>query len=245
MSKVVTVRDYGYSIEGMLVIHDSREKAQAWLKERQEQDPEGKYSIDDSPERLEEAEQQVKERAVERQQVEWVFGLTGGELDDEPLFCGGTVYHFHYDGIPEYAGEDFPDQHDNGIDYYTVVACFLHSKGVEEDAVPYEDYKLTRWYQSSGEAECPGRNCGSVEEAWEHEKGSVCYLCEADKPKLGEPVEDGNGHGYIYLGEGWCEVVFRRDTYLRCITCGQRYDPEEGKDGLCWDCQPDDDDYED
>src|ERR1700687_2704798 len=66
------------------------------------------------------------EASRERQQVEYVFGLTGGELEDKPLkftapntFVTERSWLYHYEGAPEWAIEDFEDYYNNS--YLTLV----------------------------------------------------------------------------------------------------------------------------
>jgi hypothetical protein len=55
-------------------------------------------------------------------------------------------------------------------------------------------WELQATFVSSGEAECP-QGTESVEE-------ERCPLCDEAR---------GQSHGYIYLGDGWAEAVFRND----------------------------------
>lgn len=138
----------------------------------------------------------------EREQIEWVFGLTGGELNDKPLRYANLVccmkhpeYERHwapyfYDGVPEYARRI---EYKLGGSFMTVVHCALY--GSEMPRVIYAGGK--RWrkiatYTSSGETECPGKDFDSP--------SRPCPLCEA---------REGEEHGMIYIGEGWAEVVYR------------------------------------
>lgn len=47
----------------------------------------------------------VDEKDSERQQIEWLFSLTGGEL--WPESWNGFAYN--YEGVPEWASTDFDD----------------------------------------------------------------------------------------------------------------------------------------
>jgi hypothetical protein len=124
------------------------------------------------------------EAEVERERVEYVYGLTGGELSDEPWsYCA-----YWYDGVPEYAESDFRDW--TTRTYRTAVLPgypWYPDKTVQDGG---EVWTLVRDYRNSGEAECPGRQTP--------EMPLPCELCEA---------ETGD-HGYIYIGEG-CEAVYR------------------------------------
>lgn len=156
----------------------------------------------------------VTEKQIERQCVEWVFGLTGGELSDKPLAytVGGNddvhSFEYHFDGVPDYCGKgDYPDLHDSHVDYFTAVTDCLYGNAPDEIVVAGKRYVQVNSFVSSGETECPGMhddmNDGAVTLEHADVGGKVCMLCEAD---LGEE------HGYIYLGDGWCEVVYRHDA---------------------------------
>src|SRR5690242_19089537 len=76
----------------------------------------------------------------EREQLEWVLGLTGGEMERDPLHyfeetargmvdgkpteypIGEEVSHaYWYDGIPEWAGDDFDDSDESNVHYMTLI----------------------------------------------------------------------------------------------------------------------------
>jgi len=146
-------------------------------------------------------------RDIEREQVEWVFGLTGGELDDKPWQVSTMrppaqnsellSYAYTYEGTPSYS--DLAK--DYGHQYRTVVGEFLFDNPSPElfdkDG---QRYTLVEQHKSSGEAECPYRQLDpSCDEDEEELKARPCELCEA---------QEGEGHSYVYLGEGWCEAVY-------------------------------------
>lgn len=66
---------------------------------------------------------------IERTQVEQVFGLTGGELNDSPW--GGFAYN--YEGVPEWASEDFDRETRASGEYVTVIeiGCSYGSSAAE------------------------------------------------------------------------------------------------------------------
>jgi hypothetical protein len=139
----------------------------------------------------------------ERAQVELVFGLTGGELDDEPWH--GFAYN--YKGVPEYVRSDFTDRYDR--EYRTVVACFLYGAPPERIVDDAGEWTLQATYSSSGEAECPLKDIDATEqeEIYAHREKHFnlpriarCFLCDEQR---------GDEHGYLYLGEGWLEAVFK------------------------------------
>jgi hypothetical protein len=143
------------------------------------------------------------EEDAERQQVEWLFRLTGGELNDEPW--NGFMYN--YDGVPEYATGDFDDSFDH--EYHTVVSCFLYGSAPERVVDASGIWLLQQMYLSSGETECPLRDLDHEDEevAYEHRQKQFdlprierCFLCDEAR---------GDEHGYIYLGDGWGEAVYR------------------------------------
>lgn len=165
----------------------------------------------------------------ERQQVEYVFGLTGGELSNESLkFTAPGRYgdvrnrewFYHYDGVPDWAEEDFKDprgyySHDfYGSDYFTLVEFGISYESSAPEELTTLDGKLylrVRSYSSSGETECPMGSCGDNETVGEDstEGMAQCPLCEADA---------GEKHGYIYLGNS-AEHVYRH-LDLACAGCG-------------------------
>ena len=162
--------------------------------------------------------------AIEREQVEIVFGLTGGELSDTP--DPGFPFTYWYDGAPEYlerrlvetvewcACHNTDNSEDcsecNGRGYYelrTTVVCCLYGY----PTVPEGWEQVPMVFGSSGEAGClhcgPGSDWdGSAPQTQAKASNSItntgyrgnpeCKLCE--------------GSGYVYLGDGWCEIVYRR-----------------------------------
>lgn len=160
------------------------------------------------------------EARQEREQVEHVFGLTGGELADRPWTGGKSVQesgfsnapqrdtcerpwtrHYWYEGVPEYAESDFDTYAET---YRTTVECALYGR----PAVELFDADGARWvfqqsFSHSGETQCPGADDdehGGKVTAAHTAGGTECYLC-------GE--SEGDEHGYIYLGDGWVEAVYR------------------------------------
>lgn len=139
-------------------------------------------------------------RDVEREQLEWVFRLSSGELASRPW--AGNKYW--YDGIPKYAGDDFVQ--DEGALYRTAVVKTdpEASRYDMPDEIEEEGgrYVLKNIYTSSGATECPGHydvdNAGMVVR-------ERCLLCEADV---------GEKHGEIRLGEGWVEAVYMFEREL-------------------------------
>jgi hypothetical protein len=146
-----------------------------------------------------------REAQIEREQIESVFGLGGGELNSDPWVVKADdreiSYLYNYDGPPEYA--DFDDRHDR--DYVTVVTQALYSP-IEPILTSADGsiYRLRADYSSSGETECCYRS-GAPEDAIvkaEQAHNGECPYCAT-------PV--GEAHGHIYIGDGWIEAVYRRD----------------------------------
>ena len=177
---------------------------------------------------------QAADALIERESVEWVLTLTGGELDAQPRVTdAGYHFTYSYDGIPEWAGDDFDDKYDSGVEYFTMVRNCFFGEAPEVIAFNGRTYSREAVYVNSGERECPMRDmheCGGFEDtptvvedgrtvtAVENEE---CYLCGAMR---------GEGHGYIYLGDGWCEVVYRH-VEQACADCNLTREDCKGYDG--------------
>lgn len=138
------------------------------------------------------------ESKIERETVEHVFGLTGGELDDAPLSYTDEdgaehVFSYSYDGAPEYTEGQFSDAED---DYrvFTAIGCYVYSAPPARITVGGRVYELKATFVSSGECACPCDGCD--EDPFE---GQICPYCER---------EIGEEHGCAYLGEGWLEAVY-------------------------------------
>ena len=171
----------------------------------------------------------------EREQVEWVFGLTGGELSDEPLkfqarsaYSYGEEYgewedrswHYHYDGVPEWATEDFDRdiRHSAGtfgnVQHFTLVEIGCSYGSGAPQTIRFADGSIwhrVAQYAHSGETECPMGSCGDDETVGEDSTEGMhrCPLCEEEK---------GEKHGYIYVGDG-CETVYAQIDF-ECAECG-------------------------
>lgn len=117
---------------------------------------------------------------VERERIECLFGLGGGELEDEPW----GEYAYWYEGSPEYVASA---QEKNGYVYRTVIAYCLFS----QPKPPEDGWKLVEVYPVS-EADCWRDGAGTEAE----NPSPDCPLCE--------------GEGTIFLGEGWAEAVFHK-----------------------------------
>ena len=140
--------------------------------------------------------------ANERSQVEMVFGLTGGELEDAPLRylerdrwdSDGSYRDSHtrrwarywYPGIPDYAGELKRLQYD----CITVVWNRLYSGFAPQRIRAHgKTWRKVADFADSGETECIN--------VWDPQDGT-CPLCESDH----------SGPSYVYIGDGWYETVY-------------------------------------
>lgn len=187
------------------------------------------------------------EKKIERERIEWVFGLTGGELSDAPwryvhessnlstdpdneciprdadgravgsypfesdYYVRTGAFRYWYDGAPEYAARE----HSASPHVRTAVVCALFGMppAVLWDAADGSRWARVAFYQSSGETECPGanENDGNIVTAahlpvagdGSSLSADRCVLCDS---KIGEP------HGFIYIGDGWGEAVYVRET---------------------------------
>jgi len=133
-----------------------------------------------------------------KEEIEQVFALTGGELEDETW-----VYHqegkegriaFWYEGQPSYVAQKYYANYRN---YRTAILCCLFSAAPHQiPGKPGEKpWMLQEIFASSGEARC-SRGGVPVQDP-------VCELC-------GEKF--GTSHGYIYLGDGWVEAVYKQES---------------------------------
>ena len=120
---------------------------------------------------------------LDRERVACVFERGGGKLHEaHPDFrdeWDGAVEHWH-EGVPEYASEL---RHLTGA-RTAILDCLFGFPA------PPLGWKQVASYSSSGEASCWW--CGDGTGNEEEQPG--CPLCEGD--------------GQVYLGDGWCEVVY-------------------------------------
>jgi len=170
---------------------------------------------------------------LDRERVACVFGLGGGELHvpderfpDEWDGPGGIAYW--YAGPPDYAtdlkdaefihcpacggsGPDLDDCdecHGDGAEYRPVRTALLDCVFGFPEAP--EGWERIASFSSSGEASCwwcgPGTDWdGSDEQELARIREPVTNTCYRGNPtcKLCE------GGGYVYIGDGWHEVVYR------------------------------------
>lgn len=143
--------------------------------------------------------------ANERAQVEIVFGLTGGELEDRPLrFLGDTRWsdgtprgeprrwwrRWWYTGVPDYAQEI---ERRLGGEFLTIVSDELLGKLLTRILARGKIWRKVARYGHSGEAAC-------YMEGEINTENKTCSIC-GENP--------GKRHGYVYLGDGWSETVYR------------------------------------
>jgi len=106
---------------------------------------------------------------TETQQIETVFCLGGGELEDQPF----EGFAYWYDGAPKYAAREVASEAMTGAGYLRTLIAVGCEYGLP--AVP-DGWRLVRSFASSGEAQC-----------W----------CVSDGPRKGCPVCEGDGIVYI------------------------------------------------
>ena len=133
---------------------------------------------------------------IECERIQCVFGLGGGELHvaderfpDSEGWDGPEGIACWYEGVPDYVslselGLDWDDE------LRTAILC-----GVYGLPNPPEGWEQVASFTSSGEAACwwCGEGPGT-----EGQRGE-CKLCEEE--------------GLVYIGDGWCEVIFKRVTH--------------------------------
>ena len=144
----------------------------------------------------------LTEARIERLRIEAVFLLTGGELatpdsrfpdpwdpTGPPNYSG---FAYWYEGVPEYVEREFAhewaENDTSGPEYRTAILC-----GVYGLPTPPNGWTEVAHYTTSGETECPYCN---DDDADDHATPR-CPICEDD--------------GLIYIGEGYAEVVYRRN----------------------------------
>jgi len=166
----------------------------------------------------------------EKQQIEEVFTLTGGELADKPLryawiakdaktwaynrekgvgfWVDEPTYEirrswarYYYDGVPEYVEREFSRK---GGDYITIVEDESFCPMPRKIRARGREWVKVARYGSSGETECPAKQADEEgdDHEWAHKligDDGLCKLCE----------EPPGSHSFIYIGDGWGEVVYK------------------------------------
>ena len=188
----------------------------------------------------------------EKEQVEWVFHLTGGELEDEPWVFRedsepgdpvaiGSQYNYWYEGIPDWVrvGDLTRRDHYGNIIGEAVVdtdTCrtVIHYGG----SYGFPPMKIKGWkqvaqYDSSGETDCPmcgaGLGADDIEEIFANLTGDECPMCENDQV--------GIAPGSLSIGDGWSQVIYMSTD---CEDPDAEYDIEGPIDAI----QPGGDNYE-
>jgi hypothetical protein len=162
---------------------------------------------------------------IERERIEWVYGLTGGELADTPWrgFAGDESHErdvepvaitraYWYEGIPDYCERSERERWTYDTRAVTLITWGGGYLPYPKKWIADESgiWVKVACYTNSGETECPGRHedegpkvrpeqCG--EDGW-------CLLCE-----------EREEHGYIYLGEGY-EAIYALAVH-RCEDCSE------------------------
>lgn len=141
--------------------------------------------------------ERTNEIDLDRERIECVFGLGGGELHephpdfrDSEGWDGPDGIAYWYEGIPEYTslvdlGLTFDDEVRTAI--LDVMFGFPDSP---------EGWGQVASFRSSGEANCWWCAQGAENGTDNEDQRDACTLCEGD--------------GLIYLGDGMAEVVYRR-----------------------------------
>jgi len=155
----------------------------------------------------------------ERAQVAEVFGLTGGELMDVawvPTYernitntltaTGEVVFTYWHQGVPDYL--EGPEWHPTDAIFRTV--CEDEMFGYVPQIVTGDEgtWRVVARYRNSGETECPGRSAEPGSANAIPATAETCPLCDAD-------LMAGESHGYIYIGDGWAEIVYRLEEIQR------------------------------
>lgn len=177
-----------------------------------------------------------QEKAFEREQVQAVFSLYGGELEEEPwvywtqhessanhapLWDKADPMHeksmmewaarYWYEGAPEYVESEYRE--------FSSVRTFVQPGGMLTS--PHQElydgqgiWKLKELYSASGEAPCPAQTWDPIKHE-EKAEGVRCRKVEQAEAELGDGEECplcgekvGEEHGYVYLGDSSYEAVY-------------------------------------
>jgi hypothetical protein len=134
-----------------------------------------------------------KDINLDRERIACVFGLGGGELHEpHPDFPDewDDVIAYWYEGVPEYVAlADLDLDHDDEVRTAILDVLFRYPE-------PPEGWERVASFSNSGERECWWCSEGAGDGTGNEDQRDECDLCEGD--------------GVVYLGEGWCEVVYRR-----------------------------------
>lgn len=182
---------------------------------------------------------QKQAAAIEKEKVAWVFGLTGGELSDNPwcpvLDCEDKkpfVCSYWYEGVPEYVHEDYPDWHDGS--YRTIVIPGEHGfANISGPPPTLEDgdgiWEFKASFRSSGEVPCPLKDA-------EEPVATSYYKCRICGGVLSEHcLVDHLGRDHLDPDPHILDEEIARDHYTfdhrieECPFCEEKLTPGEEK----------------
>lgn len=166
-------------------------------------------------------ETELTDEQVNKLRIEYVFGLTGGELHEpHPDFPDqwDKLFEYWYEGMPDWAGTPDPQAVCNdpeaefrtGIGFYDPPEKELELWFLEPESPRYEYWDLYETYRTSGETACPWDGDGAEDELETARKERV----ERRERGLSVPADEENrcplceDDGYIYIGDGWYEAVY-------------------------------------
>jgi len=156
-----------------------------------------------------ERERKQREHWIERQQIEIVFSLGGGELD-----CAEWTYEddegvkrtepYYYEGVPSYTvGDEFTREDEQSGRFRTIIHAGNPYSGL---GAPPPGWRHVAFYSSSGEGDCPCYDMvqNGEDPATIYSDDGRCPLCENEN--------DGEHHS-VYLGDGWGERVVEQPIF--------------------------------
>ena len=176
---------------------------------------------------------------LEAYQAEVVFGLEHGTLmgtsplkyevsAEDPRNTQGA-FLYHYDGVPEYVEGDYAafSHHE----FFTVIKDCCYGLPPEQVIIGGKTWVRSDHFTSSGERPCPCQDYTDSDEGADPYVGVQCPLCERGA--------DEKAHGYIYLGDGWTEVIYTRNTLddMRQVCRTHNIQVTESVLHTCLDCR--------
>lgn len=104
----------------------------------------------------------------DRESVEWVFGLLGGELMDEPWKPSDAdgrewTVTYWFDGVPEYAESEYDW---TGNTYRTAIRDEMFGPMPDVLVDSLGTYNRVGSFRSSGEAELPDQSYAYIGDGW-------------------------------------------------------------------------------
>lgn len=173
---------------------------------------------------------QPEPESNERAQVEQVFGLTDGDLEESawvPTYqretwnfnadatgnhmakiIETTPFTFTYwsQGVPEYVQSEYDAMPlSYAPTYRTVIRNEMFGQVPETVTDDEGTWTVVARYSTSGETECPLRHEGRTTTVSRYSEVN-CSLCDA---------APGEAHSYVYIGDGWAEIVYRLEPKPR------------------------------